>query len=118
MRGMILLILTAGVLGAGTQTRAADGSPAGPPAETRDVLVLLDQGPLHLRFHITIEGRPLKDVKEEYVEKLIDRLDTDGDGRVSQAERRESPLFSAGRRTFQNEFLNSLDDKKSVSRED
>lgn len=86
--------------------------------DARDVLLLLDRGPLHLRFQITLDGKSLTEAREEYLKRLITRLDANKDGRVSETERRKSPLFTAGRRKIENEFLNSLNDDKTANQRD
>ncbi|MBW3543132.1 MAG: hypothetical protein KY476_22970 [Planctomycetes bacterium] len=94
---------------------AADERPAG---ETRDVVLLLDGGPLHLRFHIALKGRSLDAARSDYIERLIAALDADGDGKVSRKETAGSPLFNARRRFLDNPFLAELDGDRVLSRSD
>jgi Ca2+-binding EF-hand superfamily protein len=79
--------------------RAAD-PPAAPPADPesiRDVFLLLDRGPLHLRLRITIGGKSPQAVRREYLARLFRLLDLDKDGKLSRAEFERSPLNTAGR---------------------
>jgi Ca2+-binding EF-hand superfamily protein len=97
----------------------AAASAAEPPrGDARDALLLLEGGPLHLRFHVALNGLPLSQQRSDYVTQLMQQLDTDSDGKLSRAERDRSPLFSYGRRKFENEFLSSLPGQKFVSREE
>ena len=86
--------------------------------DTRDVMLLLDDGPLHLRFHITLSGLPLSSRREGFVTQLMQRLDVDGDGHLSQTERRRSPLFSLNRRQIDNPFLRTLKTSTGATRAD
>jgi Ca2+-binding EF-hand superfamily protein len=92
--------------------------PAGIPAaaEVRDCVLVLDSGPLHLRLHITLEGTGLSGARAAYVDRLIDSLDTDGDGRLSRAEADRSPLLTSTRRTVSSSFVQSLQANRSVGR--
>src|SRR5207253_6211458 len=63
------------------------------PADRRDILLLLDGGPLHLRLHLSLEGVSLGEARKQYVAKLIDTLDTNRDGRLSRDEASKSPLL-------------------------
>ncbi len=90
---------------------------AAPAAETRDTILLLESGPVHLRFHSTLQGRSLQEVQGEYSDRLFKALDTDGDGVLSRQELERSPL-SPPKRT--NTFLNTLaqEQKRPASQKD
>lgn len=96
--------------GAAPERQQADG--------IRDVLLMLDEGPLHLRFHISIDGTPLAAARDAYVDRLIKSLDTDGDGKLSPEEAAHSPLLTTKRRGRAGEFFDSIDAKRSVTRAD
>ena len=51
------------------------------PADRRDVLLLLDGGPLHLRMHLSLGGVSLAEARRHYVSRLIESLDADHDGK-------------------------------------
>ncbi len=85
-------------------------------ADTRDALLLLDEGPLHLRMHVTLNGTRLQDARDAYVDRIFKTLDVDGNGKISRLESRKSPLFSSSRATSSNTFLNSLDEAKEIER--
>ena len=97
---------------------AEAGADPGPVGETRDVLMMLDSGPVHLRFHIALGGAPLPRIRQEYIDRLITSLDQDGDGTVSRKEARNSPLLATVRRDRAAEFLASLEENRTVSREE
>jgi Ca2+-binding EF-hand superfamily protein len=86
---------------------AADRVAALPDGDVRDVLLLLDDGPLHLRFRVTLSGVSLASARDAYVDKLLQKLDTNGDGKLSPEELARSPL--APPRRSGNAFLQSLD---------
>lgn len=69
-----------------------------PDAESRrDVFLLLDRGPLHLRLRVTIGGKSPQAVRREYLAKLFQALDTDKDGKLTKAEYERSPLNTSRR---------------------
>jgi Ca2+-binding EF-hand superfamily protein len=85
---------------------AADNKPApddkaaaaDDPESVRDVFLLLDRGPLHLRLRITIGGKSPQAVRREYLARLFQALDTDPkDGKLSRAEFERSPLNTSRR---------------------
>jgi len=79
---------------------AAAARPAGPaadPESVRDVFLLLDRGPLHLRLTITIVGRSPQAVRRDYLARLFKALDANGDGKLTRAEFEKSPLNTARR---------------------
>lgn len=94
------------------------GKAAPVKGDTQDVLLLLKDGPLHLRFHLTLNGQPLTKRLDEYIERILKSLDLDGDGQISQDEYRKSPLATAGRKQFDNEFLSTLRTNRPVARQD
>src|SRR5262245_42700575 len=63
------------------------------PADRRDVVLLLDDGPLHLRLHLSLEGISLGESRKQYVAALIDKLDANRDGKLSRDEAARSPLL-------------------------
>ena len=80
-------------------------SPAGPAkaASERDVqdfVYLGDKGPVLLRFHVQIDGKPLLDVWEKFMGELFAYLDLDGDGVLNKEEAARVPpvqvLFNNG----------------------
>lgn len=95
---------------------ASAGAADAPRGDVRDTLLLLPDGPLHLRFHVALKGQPLSQRRDEYITKLLEKLDADHDGKLTTTERDASPLFSYGRRKFDNEFLNSLQRSSLVTR--
>ncbi len=86
--------------------------------EVRDVLLMLDDGPLHLRFHMTLAGVSLTDGRSAYVDRLMKSLDTNGDGQLSADEYARSPLRVGGRPRTGAAFLESIDGKRMKTRKD
>src|SRR5688500_16265629 len=62
-------------------------------SDHRDVLVMLDGGPLHLRLHVALGGISLAELRRQYVASLIERMDTNKDGKLARAEAQKSPLL-------------------------
>jgi Ca2+-binding EF-hand superfamily protein len=71
---------------------ADDKTAADDPEAVRDVFLLLDRGPLHMRLRITIAGKSPQAVRRDYLARLFQALDTDKDGKLSRAEFERSPL--------------------------
>ena len=83
-----------------TTAGRAGGDPAKPADDSesvRDVFLLLDRGPLHLRLKVTINGKSPQAVRREYLARLFKALDTDGDGKLTRAEFERSPLNTSRR---------------------
>ncbi len=99
--------------GTSAQAQAADSSD-----DVRDVLLMLDEGPLHLRFHVTIAGVSPTAARNAYVDRLMQTLDTNGDGKLSAEEAARSPLLTTPRRGTNNAFLKSLDGPRTIGRKD
>ena len=101
MLGIVLLLGTCG---------AAEAVPATASAvEVRDVMLMLDDGPLHLRFHMSLGGIAPEQAREQYIDALMKKLDEDGDGKVSRAEGARSPLrMQKERLNPNNPFTRSL----------
>lgn len=82
---------------------AADNQPAPPPMPTddseavRDVFLMLDGGPLHMRLKITIGGKSPQAVRRDYLARLFRVLDVNGDGKLTRAELERSPLNTTRR---------------------
>jgi Ca2+-binding EF-hand superfamily protein len=84
--------------GPGLQTpAAAKAAAAVDPEAVRDVFLLLDRGPLHIRLKITIDGKSPQAVRRDYLARLLRTLDSDGDGKLSRAEFERSPLNTSRR---------------------
>lgn len=95
---------------------AGTTAPAAADDDVREVLLMLDESPLHLRFHLTLSGISLAAARDDYVDRLMQKLDSDGDGKLSPEEAARSPLATGRRRGSAGAFLNSLDGNRSESR--
>lgn len=114
MRSTITIIAMLFALAATERSEAEETA----PVESRDAVLLLDTGPLHLRFHITWKGKALTTARQQYLERLRAALDRNQDGKVTRKETHSSPLFNARRQFQDNPFLASLDEKHTLSLRD
>lgn len=67
------------------------------PESIRDVFLLLDRGPIHMRLKITIGGKSPQAVRRDYLARLFKSLDADNDGKLTRAEFDRSPLNTSRR---------------------
>ena len=111
------LVLLAGLM-AHAASMACAHEPTEPQGEVRDVMLMLKQGPLHLRLHVSLGGKPLPDVREAYVDRLVKTFDTDKDGKLARAEMAHSPLLRKKQRLPAEAFLKSLGAAQTKSRRD
>ena len=119
IRLLLVLFLACASPQAGVGVRAEDGAAANEPrGEVRDVVLMLQEGPLHLRLHIALGGKPLPDVRDAYVDRLIKTVDTNGDGKLTRDETARSPLLRMKRRPGADSFLASLGAVQTRSRRD
>lgn len=82
---------------AGGRAAEVPPAPAVDPESVRDVFLLLDPGPLHIRIKITIGGKSPQALRSEYLARLFKSLDTDGNGKLTRAEFERSPLNTSRR---------------------
>lgn len=87
-------------------------------SDHRDVLVLLDGGPLHLRLHVALGGVSLAESRRQYLAGLIQQIDTDKDGKVTRAEAQASPLLRVKERPGAAQFLATLKNQANLSPRD
>ncbi|HEY7426690.1 MAG TPA: hypothetical protein VH682_20815 [Gemmataceae bacterium] len=68
--------------------------------DVQDFIYMGEKGPMLIRFHVSIDGKPLMDVWEDFMGKLFAYLDLDGDGVLSKTEAARAPsvpvLFNNG----------------------
>jgi Ca2+-binding EF-hand superfamily protein len=99
-------------------------TPARPPArkpattDQRDVLLLLDGSPLHLRLNVALGGVSLVESRRQVVNKLMESLDKDKDGKLTRAEAAASPLLRTKERKNANAFLEKLKADTRLKRSD
>jgi Ca2+-binding EF-hand superfamily protein len=76
-------------------------TPARPAEGAEDFLLLADKGPVVLRLHLLVDGRPAAEVRARYFDRLFADLDRDGDGFLTRAEAARAPSVA-----FLQSFLN------------
>lgn len=64
-----------------------------PRFEAFHVILMFDQGPIHARFGIALNGRPVAEQRKEFLDELIKSLDTNGDNKLTQDEANKSYLL-------------------------
>lgn len=100
------------------QTSSAADAPPSLTAETRDVILMLDNGPLHVRLHLSVGQKAPADARKATMERLLQTLDANGDGKLSREEAQRSVLFREKQRPGAKEFVKSLGVDMNVSRQD
>lgn len=115
---MLAVLMACAWLHASRPLCAEESGAADARGEVRDVILMLDQAPLHLRLHIALGGKPLPLVREAYVDRLIASLDVNRDGKLDREETARSPLLRKKQREAAKEFLKSLGAAQSVTRRD
>lgn len=108
---MLIQLLTAVALLAEPATERREPAPDARPAvvgESRDAILMLAAGPLHLRLHISMGGEALARARQQLAQKLLQTLDTDQDGRLSREEASRSPLLRTKERSSAKNFLRSI----------
>jgi Ca2+-binding EF-hand superfamily protein len=74
--------------------RAADAplkDAAKPAADYQDIIYFADSRPVLIRLHVTVGGRPLSAVWDDYVTKVFKYLDANGDGYLDKDEVQRVP---------------------------
>ena len=114
MTGAMWLLLT--IATAADPGAAAESTGTTAASDRRDLLLLLDKGPLHIRLNVAIGGVSLAETRNAYIDRLMKSLDADSDGKLTRTEASRSPLFRTKRRPSANEFLEGLQNQTSMSR--
>ncbi|HUQ69496.1 MAG TPA: hypothetical protein VM165_08240 [Planctomycetaceae bacterium] len=109
-----LLCGMASLLSGGT-VLAADAEPKG---EVRDLMLLLDNGPLHLRIHVAMGGQSPAEARRDSVARVLKALDANGDGKLSREESQRSPLFREKQRPGAEKFYQSIGANLSLTPKD
>lgn len=96
----------------------ATDAPAEMDSGKHDVLLLMPSGPIHIRVAIAETGKPLEQMRRDFMTRLVQQLDIDQDGLLGRDETTKHPLFVSGRRFTGNKFLDSLRSKKPYTSEE
>ncbi|MAG92360.1 MAG: hypothetical protein CMJ48_01215, partial [Planctomycetaceae bacterium] len=118
MNFAVALLFSLTIERAGASDEGAPSATADRPGEVRDVFLMLDDGPVHLRMHLALRGRALSAMRSEYIDRLITTLDANGDGELTRSETDRSPLLRKKQRPGARKFLESLGTRQRVSRRD
>ncbi len=108
---MLFQLLTAASLLAEPGSAGREPPPVAKPTasgETRDSILMLAAGPLHLRLHVSLGGEALANARQQLAAKLLATLDANQDGRLSREEASKSPLLRTKERTSAKNFLKSI----------
>lgn len=87
-------------------------------SEVRDVMFMLDSGPVHLRIHVSVGGVSPQDARRASLDRLLKTLDSDGDGKLSRDEAERTPLFREKQRPKAEAFLKEIGATPAFSRRD
>lgn len=107
-RGVVCCGIAAGCVGLSHARVSGDEPVVASEAVGEDVLVVLPRSVLHLRVDVRHDGRTLDDARREYLDRLVETLDGDGDGTISKTESRRSPFFNDAKPVSDNPFLRRL----------
>ncbi|MBS0205632.1 MAG: hypothetical protein JSS49_22240 [Planctomycetes bacterium] len=118
LRAAGLTCLTLLVWTAVARLLAAEGAIPKPSAEVRDVILMLGNGPLHVRLNLSVGKKSPAEARQETVNRLLKELDANADGKLSREEAQRSPLFREKQRDKAAEFIKSLNVDLSVSPKD
>jgi Ca2+-binding EF-hand superfamily protein len=95
MRSVILAAAAAALLPclavSDNGSATSSGAPAHAARDVQDLVYLADSGPVLIRLHIRVDGKPLHDAWGEFTVNLFHYLDLDGNGVLSQAEIDRAP---------------------------
>lgn len=61
--------------------------------ESYNVILMLEQGPIHGRFRIALHGQPVSLQRQQFIDDLIRDLDENQDGRLTRTEANRSPVL-------------------------
>jgi hypothetical protein len=100
------------------QPRAVPAPAPAAARDHRDILVMLDGSPLHVRLHVALGGVSLAELRRQYVANLMSRVDTDKDGKVTRAEAQKSPLLKVKERPGAAQFLQGLKGQTNLTPRD
>lgn len=87
-------------------------------AEIRDVILMLDNGPLHVRLHVSVGKQAPVEARRATIERLMKSLDANGDGKLAREEAQRSPLFREKQRPGADKFVKSIGADMTLSVKD
>ncbi len=89
-RACMVIVIAIAVLAISQPVHAKDNTAK---YEPHHVILMLEQGPIHCRFGIALNEKPVAEQRAEYVKSLVNSLDTDGDNKLTQAEANQSHIL-------------------------
>lgn len=114
LRCLLIIVVSVFAVRYGAAAEPTSAQPVTPtPAPTgsvdvRDVLLMLETGPVHLRLHIAVGGQSPADARKATMARLLETLDTNRDGLLSRSEAQRSPLFREKQRPGAEKFIKSI----------
>ncbi len=99
---------------------SASENDAKPAFESYNVILMLDQGPVHARFGIAMQGRPVAEQRAEFIKELVKNLDNNGDNKLTRDEANQSSVLRRKLRKGTERFLRkrNLTSKQVMSMEE
>jgi Ca2+-binding EF-hand superfamily protein len=82
----------------------------------KDLVLLLPNGPMHVRLKVTQGDASLEQLRGAYVDRLIEKLDVNQDGQLTNDETRNHALFMTGKRFSDTALAKSLPSAKNLNR--
>jgi Ca2+-binding EF-hand superfamily protein len=115
---MLLMAMLAAGAPPGAAAAAAPAAEATRTPEQRDVVILLEDNVLHVRLKVGLGGVALSTAREDYVDRLLARLDANKDGKLSRDEAAKSPLLRTKSRPGASQFLEGLKGQAQLTKRD
>lgn len=88
--------------------QSANAADPAPSAEVRDVILMLDNGPLHVRLHVSVGKQAPTEARRATIDRLMKSLDANGDGKLARDEAQRSPLFREKQRPGLDKFVKTI----------
>ncbi len=102
------------------QAPAANEDPNTGKFESFHVILMFDQAPVHARFRIALQDRPVNQQRREFIKRMVRQLDANGDERLTRDEANQSSVLRRKLRSGTERFLRkrNLQAKQIISMDD